>query len=604
MRRRRFNATYMDSKMKKSLLVCFMLCVACVGAAFGQVLSLGTSETIRSTILNENRTLFVSLPSGYDESKERYPLLILLDADWRFRRTSAAVENMADGEVMPKTIVVGIVNTQRDRDLTPAFNGDAYAPSGADDFLRFIKEEVIPFADSHYRTRPYRILVGHSHAGFFTLYALMREKNLFDAYISLSPSRGLDERNLKNLDLLLTRQERLRKFVYIGYGGKESEEIYLGAIRYAKIFDNHADKGIDARAEMFPHDNHGSVVHKAMNNAFEYLSYWNAVFPKSGATLLTPEQQKRKAIVERFGYDFRSVPPPRISIARPMMTLLERKERSALETVWRYLQAHERESFIFDPVELDNLGRYLRANNRNEEAEAVFDLIRATAPRYHPGTLSGNNYGHEVDLGRGLAAYYPLDGDAMDQSGNGNDGKVHGAVAVADRKGNPHGAFHFDGKGNSIEVANSPTLNITGSLTISAWIKPAKKEMYASWVSKALAGSSQWRVGFGAGENQWGLTLFTTDWKDFFLKESAIPAGEWSHVVVCADQTLGRLTYSVNGRMAGEMSNLMPFIPGGGPLLIGQQRDDHVFFDGAIDDVRIYSRVLGEREVRALWEGR
>ena len=587
--------------MVQRLLACFVVYAACVGTAFGQVPSFGTSETIRSSILKENRTLYVSLPAGYAESQERYPLLILLDADWRFRHTSAAVDNLADAQVMPKTIIVGIGNTQRDRDMTPAFNGDGYAPSGADDFLRFIKEEVIPFAESHYRTRPYRILVGHSLAGFFTLYTLMREKDLFDAYISLSPGRGQDERNLKNLESFLTREERLQKFVYIGYGGKESEDIYLGAVHFAKILGNHAGKGIDVRSEMFPYDNHGSVVHKAMSSAFEYLSYWNVEFPKS-ASDLTPEQQKRKAIVDRFGYDFRSVPVQRTSIARPMMTLLERKERSSLATVWRYLQMYERDYFNFDPVELDNLGRYLRANRRNEDAVAVFDLIRSTSPDYDLGSWKGNNYGEEVHLDRGLAAYFPLDGDATDKSGNGNNGSIHGAVAVVDRKGNAKGAFSFNGKGSKIEIPNSPTVNISGSLTISAWIKPAKKDPYASWVSKAQWGASQWRVGFGGGESQWGLTLYTTDWKDYLLKDSAIPLGQWSHVVVCADQTLGRMTYYVNGQPVGEMSNLLTFIPGNGPLLIGEQRDDHAFFNGAIDDVRIYKRMLGKREVFALWE--
>lgn len=74
----------------------------------------------------------------------------------------------------------------------------------------------------------------------------------------------------------------------------------------------------------------------------------------------------------------------------------------------------------------------------------------------------------------GLAAHWPLDGNANDASGNGNHGKVEGATLTSDRNGKANAAYHFDGsKCDAIRVPSSPSLKgITSVSTIAAWIKP------------------------------------------------------------------------------------------------------------------------------------
>ena len=69
-----------------------------------------------------------------------------------------------------------------------------------------------------------------------------------------------------------------------------------------------------------------------------------------------------------------------------------------------------------------------------------------------------------------LVAYYPFQGNADDMSGNGHTGTVFGAVLTADRFGNPNSAYSFDGSNDYILVPNAADLNITGSLTLAAWI--------------------------------------------------------------------------------------------------------------------------------------
>ena len=70
-------------------------------------------------------------------------------------------------------------------------------------------------------------------------------------------------------------------------------------------------------------------------------------------------------------------------------------------------------------------------------------------------------------------AYYPFNGDATDESGNGNDGNVRdGAFLTADRFGNSNSAYSFDGVDGNIELGNDPLLKPDFPATISIWINP------------------------------------------------------------------------------------------------------------------------------------
>ena len=67
-------------------------------------------------------------------------------------------------------------------------------------------------------------------------------------------------------------------------------------------------------------------------------------------------------------------------------------------------------------------------------------------------------------------AYYPFNGNSIDESGNGNDGTVNGATLTIDRFGNANGAYSFDGVNDYIEVINSVSLNPDTQITMSAWV--------------------------------------------------------------------------------------------------------------------------------------
>jgi hypothetical protein len=101
---------------------------------------------------------------------------------------------------MPPAIVVGVVNTRRDRDFTPALTRTSELPPGVDTagganaFLAFLGREIIPAIDARYRTQPMRTIIGHSLGGLLAMHALAFRPDLFRGYVTLEPSLWWDAR--------------------------------------------------------------------------------------------------------------------------------------------------------------------------------------------------------------------------------------------------------------------------------------------------------------------------------------------------------------------------------------------------------------------------
>ena len=79
-----------------------------------------------------------------------------------------------------------------------------------------------------------------------------------------------------------------------------------------------------------------------------------------------------------------------------------------------------------------------------------------------------------ADLNNGLVAYYPFDGNANDESGNGNDGTVNGATLTEDRFGNAESAYNFDG--NNANIQSLISINLAQGMSYSAWVLVQSRE--------------------------------------------------------------------------------------------------------------------------------
>ncbi|MEE4272215.1 MAG: alpha/beta hydrolase-fold protein [Thermoanaerobaculales bacterium] len=156
-------------------------------------LVIGHALTLISEVLDEQRDVLVYLPGDYGRNQQPLPVIYLLDGRANFAHTTATVDLLVVNARMPRSMVVGIANTDRSRDFTAVVTEDR-SSGGADRFLDFFQSELIPFIEGNFRTAPHRTVIGHSLGGLFVLHALVERPDLFDAVVAISPAVTNDER--------------------------------------------------------------------------------------------------------------------------------------------------------------------------------------------------------------------------------------------------------------------------------------------------------------------------------------------------------------------------------------------------------------------------
>lgn len=172
--------------------IAISLLASVVGAQAQAPLTMGDLVAVDSKIMGEQRRVIVWTPADYAVGTRAYPVLYLTDAERQFGHTVTSVEFLSRNGRMPPTIVVGLFNTDRTRDLTPYKDkdDDTQLPTagGADRFLCFIETELVPWVESRYRTQKFRAFAGHSFGGLFAMHALATRPDLFNAVVAVSPS--------------------------------------------------------------------------------------------------------------------------------------------------------------------------------------------------------------------------------------------------------------------------------------------------------------------------------------------------------------------------------------------------------------------------------
>ena len=224
-----------------------------------------TKLTIKSTVLGEDRVILVRTPAGYETNKLAYPVLYMTDGDAHIGHTGSTIEFLARNGRMSELIVVGIVNTDRTRDLTPAKATGPNAAQfptagGADSFLKFIETEVIPQIEKSYRVQPYRILAGHSFGGLFTVHTLITRPELFNSYIAVSPSlQWADDATLKRAEEFFKTRKELNATLFTSLGN-EPGDIGKDFVLFKELLAGTKIKGFEWEAEQMKDEDHGSVV--------------------------------------------------------------------------------------------------------------------------------------------------------------------------------------------------------------------------------------------------------------------------------------------------------------------------------------------------------
>ena len=239
---------------------------------------IGEKFQIESKVLAETRTYIIHTPASYNGGKDAYPVLVLQDAEAHFALTTAAVDLLSESGRIPPMIVVGIIATDRTRDLTPSiptagFGGAPWTGSagGADKFLSFIADELLPTVNHNYRTRPYRVLVGHSLGGLFAVYALMNHPEVFNGYIAISPSLWWDDQALvKAAQPFFAAHRDLRADLYMAMGD-EGQEMLGGAWKLSAVFEESKLADLRWQFKRSPEEDHGTIAYLSTYEGLEAI---------------------------------------------------------------------------------------------------------------------------------------------------------------------------------------------------------------------------------------------------------------------------------------------------------------------------------------------
>jgi len=202
-----------------------------------------------------------------------------------------------------------------------------------------------------------------------------------------------------------------------------------------------------------------------------------------------------------------------------------------------------------------------------------------------------------------LVAYYPFNGNANDAGPNGYNGVVKRARLCEDRNGNANSAYCFNGSDNYIQIDSIKEFNQIDAISVCAWICPLSYENYVAWISKPLnEDKSQFRLSFGSEPyNVWGVVFYNETWNGNDARNSLIPLSQWSFVVATINQITGEVKLYLNGKEVGSFINNKKILKSDYPWYIGYQADDKNYFDGKVDEVRLYQRILSAEEILSLY---
>jgi len=234
-----------------------------------------------------------------------------------------------------------------------------------------------------------------------------------------------------------------------------------------------------------------------------------------------------------------------------------------------------------------------------------------------------------VNINNGLVAYYPFNGNANDESGNGNNGTVYGATLTQDRFGNIDKAYYFNGINNFIEIIPNSLITSFGDFTLSAWIKndgwksqspydrqyifdghAAGKEVYGGWFKQGFTIYYDNIDSVNTANS--GIMFSEYDYTDIagFYKTSN-SLSQWHNIILIRKNSNTKMLFDNEEVPLSQGTQKADIIDMNHPWYIGtfcgnnpnylvSGKHFNYSFKGTIDEIRIYNRTLSDNEISAL----
>jgi len=243
-----------------------IICVSCFISikSFAQVensdITIGVTHTIKSSILNEDRTIQIYVPEYYHQSKERCPVIYVFDSQKYFLNAISYQQNLRFNQETPGFIVVGIKTVNNER--AKLYNTESL------NFSNYLENELIPFIDSNYRTlKPERVFFGWERAAAFGIEVFASKPNLFKAYFLASPT-FLTAKRVSDVEKLLENTPALNNYLYFTLGDVEAWSLE-NTNSLAEVLNTKAKDKLRWKYDLFKDENHYSSTIVTMNKGLK-----------------------------------------------------------------------------------------------------------------------------------------------------------------------------------------------------------------------------------------------------------------------------------------------------------------------------------------------
>jgi len=271
---------------------------------FAMLFSLGTFAQVKHEIfesfkLQERRNVSYYFPEDYSPEK-KYPLVVVLDAEYLFEQVVATAKFYSRFEGMPEVIVVGIEQSENDlRWKDCAFDEYSGLPDEkGKSFYEFLGMEIIPYLDLTYNTAPFRMFVGYDITANFGNYFLFKDRSIFNAFISISPLLAPEMEN-RIPERLTALDQQIFYHLIVGGGKSNSKNAILQLDQNLKSIDKET---LHYSFDEYPDANTISIATYGLGKAWSHMfEVFKPITPKEyKEKILTSEEPVFKYLEDKY----------------------------------------------------------------------------------------------------------------------------------------------------------------------------------------------------------------------------------------------------------------------------------------------------------------
>ncbi len=328
----------------------------------------GHNHQVNSEILDENRQIQVYLPDEYEDSNKKYPVLYLLDGQRFFLYGVNLVETFNQFNLTPDFILVGINNSYPQR--------FSHFSSQKENFITFIKNELVPYVEDKFRTTNERMLFGWEYGGSLAFNILLKDSYLFSGYFLASPFP------IKERVDTLVKISKLESSLFFSVSPNEFA-VNHGVNTLDSILTNHTIEGLDWTFMKLNNEEHRSTAYPTLYHSLrKYFGYYpelqvddlSLFLEQGGVEYAINYYQKRSEL-----YDF----SPELTTWTKFTIIRSAMRAGEFERFSEFIDQLKLMEFIGELASqrIFNIAEFYERNDHFNEAISLFEILLEKHPQ-------------------------------------------------------------------------------------------------------------------------------------------------------------------------------------------------------------------------------